>query len=70
MDATWRLRFEDLIHEANGQEIPSIVRARELEKVVVAHLADFWEDSAVDSSINLDFEITKKIMAGVFFEDK
>jgi len=65
VDATWRLRFEDLIHEANGQEIPSIVRARELEKVIQSHLVDNLQEQG--TLTELDFrELYEQIAAQTF----
>lgn len=47
---TWEQRFEDLIFEVNGHDIPSIIRKEELAKVIQHQLADDIKDAYVQVS--------------------
>ena len=66
----WKSRFEEIIHETNNLESPSLVRKRELALIVLKQLAEERNDHINNSLDPDDFSFDEELFRVIFEDSK
>jgi len=66
----WKGRFEEIIHEKNNLESPSLIRKRELASIVLKQLEEERTDYINQSMDPNDFSFDEDLFRAIFEDSK